>query len=108
MGFLKGRFCCLRGLRVQINQERDHTIATFWITACVILHNLIIDIEREIDDSDEFYIEILRQGMEGVVEDGVRDEIAVDLLETPGQQKRTELKQQLLAELALRGAEVEE
>ncbi len=45
MGALKGRFQCLRGLRISINSKRDHHFACRWITIAVILHNLIIDVE---------------------------------------------------------------
>ena len=57
MGALKGRFQCLRGLRVKINSHEDHREAMRWITTTIILHNLIIDIEgvegtrREWEDS---------------------------------------------------------
>lgn len=45
MGALKGRFQCLRGLRVNIQSNCNHISACFWITTAIILHNLIIDIE---------------------------------------------------------------
>ena len=45
MGALKGRFQCLRGLRVKINNHEDHCAAMQWITVVIILHNLIIDIK---------------------------------------------------------------
>lgn len=45
MGALKGRWQCLRGLRVEINSDEDHIKACQWVTICIILHNLIIDVE---------------------------------------------------------------
>ena len=45
MGALKGRFQCLHGLRVNINSNVEHAKALSWITAAIILHNLIIDVE---------------------------------------------------------------
>jgi hypothetical protein len=45
IGVLKGRFQCLRGLRVNINSNKDHVDALRWITVAIILHNLIIDVE---------------------------------------------------------------
>lgn len=45
MGALKGRFQCLRGLRVAINSQEQHIEAGRWITVAIILHNLIIDVE---------------------------------------------------------------
>ncbi|KAF8802079.1 hypothetical protein BYT27DRAFT_7226486 [Phlegmacium glaucopus] len=47
MGALKGRFQCLRGLRVNIQSKQDHHAACRWITIAIILHNLIIDVEGE-------------------------------------------------------------
>jgi hypothetical protein len=48
MGALKGRFQCLRGLRVNINSPEEHIKAMRWITCAIILHNLIIDVEGEV------------------------------------------------------------
>ena len=45
MGALKGRFQCLRGLRVKINSNTDHGNACMWISVAIILHNMVIDIE---------------------------------------------------------------
>lgn len=47
MGAIKGRFQSLRGLRIRINRKRDHVDACEWIRMCLILHNLVIDIEGE-------------------------------------------------------------
>nr|GAT46832.1 predicted protein [Mycena chlorophos] len=47
MGALKGRWQCLRGLRVNIESNADHVEALRWITVCIILHNLVIDVEGE-------------------------------------------------------------
>ena len=47
MGALKGCFQCLQGLRVYINSKSDHHFACRWITAAIILHNLVIDTEGE-------------------------------------------------------------
>ena len=44
MGALKGRFQCLRGLRVKINNHESHREAMRWISVAIILHNLIIEI----------------------------------------------------------------
>ena len=53
MGALKGRFQCLRGLRVDINTKVDHVAACRWITIAIIIHNLIIDVEGA-DSVQEF------------------------------------------------------
>lgn len=47
MGALKGRWQCLRGLRVLINSKNEHVKACRWITIAIILHNIVIDIEGE-------------------------------------------------------------
>lgn len=47
MGALKGRWQCLRGLRVAINSPRDHVLACRWITTAIILHNICIEAEGE-------------------------------------------------------------
>jgi hypothetical protein len=65
IGYLKGRFSSLRGLRQQINSKRDHEIAINWIITCVILHNIILDIEGGIDEDDEFSRELLEEGLDG-------------------------------------------
>lgn len=46
MGALKGRWQCLRGLRVAINSKHDHVYACQWITSAIILHNLAIEVEK--------------------------------------------------------------
>ncbi|KAG5649380.1 hypothetical protein H0H81_004194 [Sphagnurus paluster] len=45
MGALKGRFQCLRGLRVDINSKNSHAHACRWIKCAIILHSLVIDVE---------------------------------------------------------------
>ena len=47
MGALKGRFQCLRGLRVSIKTPEEHFKACQWIKVAIILHNLVIDAEGE-------------------------------------------------------------
>ncbi|RDX46160.1 hypothetical protein OH76DRAFT_1356611, partial [Lentinus brumalis] len=47
MGALKGRFQCLRGLRVAINSAEDHVKALRWIKVAIILHNLVVDVEGQ-------------------------------------------------------------
>lgn len=49
IGELKGRFQCLRGLRVSINSYEDHIHALRWITVAIILHNLVIDVKARLD-----------------------------------------------------------
>ena len=46
MGALKGHFQCLCSLHLEINSNEQHVDALCWITAAIIIHNLIIDVER--------------------------------------------------------------
>ncbi|KAJ8581511.1 hypothetical protein M405DRAFT_715108, partial [Rhizopogon salebrosus TDB-379] len=48
-GSLKGRFQSLRELRVQIQSEKDLKFANSWTRCCLILHNMIIDIEEQLE-----------------------------------------------------------
>ena len=45
MGALKGRFQCLRGLRIHINSKSDHVEACHWVTIAIILHNIVVELE---------------------------------------------------------------
>ena len=45
IGFLKGRWPSLRGLRVCINNEKSIQYATLWITTCIHLHMFAMDHE---------------------------------------------------------------
>lgn len=45
MGALKGRFQCLRGLRISVDSKTEHVAACNWVTIAIILHNLVIDVE---------------------------------------------------------------
>lgn len=45
IGALKGRFQCLRGLRLLINSKLDHVNACRWITIAIILHNIVVELE---------------------------------------------------------------
>jgi hypothetical protein len=67
MGALKGRWQCLRGLRVSINSKRDHIEACRWITVAIILHNLCIDVEGNMHQLylyDDSYISVGRTNLE--------------------------------------------
>jgi hypothetical protein len=46
VGYLKGRFPSLKGLRLRID-NRDHQLfATTWIIACMVVHNFCIEHEH--------------------------------------------------------------
>ena len=57
MGYLKGRWSSLRGLRLRIDNEDAHMFATLWIASCIHLHNFAIGHEKkENPEADSFYI----------------------------------------------------
>jgi len=45
---LKGHFQSLRELWLQVRTKKDIQIAVHWIQCCIILHNMIIDFEKEL------------------------------------------------------------
>lgn len=97
MGALKGRFQCLRGLRVDIKTNQDHIDACRWITAAIILHNLVIDVEgggaAALFGSVHNRTEELND--RGVPDDDEGNSLGDD--EEGGKEKRERLKAELLA-----------
>ena len=96
MGYLKGRFSSLRGLRQQISDVTDHMRALAWVKTCIIIHTLISFIE-EGDEDNEFINELVQEGTDAhgaVIGQADRDQSDA-LRETQGQRKRTELKTML-------------
>jgi hypothetical protein len=100
MGYLKGRFSSLRGLRQQIGDATDHKRALTWVKTCIIIHTLVSFVE-EGDEDNEFMDQLVREGS-----DAPDDVIAVGQAdtsdtqrETQGQRKRTELKMMLFESL---------
>ena len=94
MGYLKGRFCSLRGLRQQIDDAVDHACAVAWIKTCLVLHTLIFEIENGNEDPD-YVQELVDEGIDpdlGTLENELEAEA---VRETRGQRKRTELKEKL-------------
>lgn len=95
MGALKGRFQCLRGLRVCINTADDHIEACRWITIAIILHNLVIDVEglgdntiRELQDVHDHAAEVHDTGIHAENEGQVG---------AGGEEKRRRLTTELVA-----------
>lgn len=57
-GLLKSRWQSLRGLRISINRRRDHVAAMRWISACIVLHNICVEVgdeewEQELEEQRE-------------------------------------------------------
>lgn len=114
VGFLKGRWSSLRGLRIQINESAHLHFASLWITTCIILHCFAMQYERGEDiQSDQFYLDGIRIMQEEATKRAARkaaeEEHAADmervreadrdieLLE--GRIKREDLKKELFAYL---------
>ncbi|KAG9076183.1 hypothetical protein FS749_012072 [Ceratobasidium sp. UAMH 11750] len=52
-GLVKGRWQSLPGLWILINRRRDHVAAMDWISACIVLHNICVDVgDEEWDEMD--------------------------------------------------------
>ena len=95
MGALKGRFQCLRGLRVAINSPESHFKAMRWMKVAIILHNLVIDVEGEVSGAQ---FSALHTHVEEVEDSGeLDDELDVAEGEDEGQTKRNQLIAELLA-----------
>lgn len=103
MGALKGRFQCLRGLRVDINNVNDHIEALRWITVAIILHNLFIDTEGpNAHDPNEIFQEDMeaeapgqgaaRRAAEGPIAGEVLNEVELE-----GEAKRRRITEEILA-----------
>jgi hypothetical protein len=106
MGYFKGRFSSLRGLRQQIGDASDHKRALAWLKTCIVIHTLISFVE-EGDEDNEFMDELVREGTDApdnlnvIVERADRDhpEQSDSQREAQGQRKRTELKTMLFESL---------
>lgn len=114
MGFIKGRWSSLRGLRISINEPSHIRFATLWITACITLHNFAMRHEAGSDlSTDDFYIsgqavieeervaararaqqEETRAGRDEALREAARD---VELLK--GRLKREQIKTDLFTHL---------
>ena len=111
VGYLKGRWSSLRGLRIRIDKPEDHQFTTLWIASCIHLHNFAIGHEnKETPEADQFFIEgqqILcedrerhqsweRERQEIIIEEenNYGDDERIELLE--GRLKREALKKALL------------
>ena len=101
MGYLKGRFSSLRGLRQQIGNATDHKRALAWVKTCIIIHTLVSFVE-EGDEDNDFIDELVREGADepqaGDVIGQDRDQSDTQR-ETQGQRKHTELKTMLFESL---------
>lgn len=66
IGFLKGRFHSLKGLRVRIKDKKSHQFATYWVAACIGLHAFAMQCEadeRERNNSDDEEDPFIAEGL---------------------------------------------
>lgn len=100
MGYFKGRFASMRGLRQQIDDATDHERAIAWIKTCIVIHTMAFFIENGNEDP-EFVEELIRDGLSdpsSTVQDDVVAEEAVR--ESFGQRMRTYLKESLFESMS--------
>jgi hypothetical protein len=45
MGFLKGRFGSLHGMRVCVDSPDQIKVAVWWVVACMAIHNFAMEVE---------------------------------------------------------------
>ena len=66
IGFLKGRFQSLKGLCINVWDERTHKFARYWIAACIGLHAFAMHCEAEKrgDDDLEADEDFIAEGLE--------------------------------------------
>lgn len=105
VGALKGRFQCLKGLRARIHSEHTLLLAIEMVRSCLIVHNLILEVEQIPDDILEW-----EWGLNGLDEDAEGMGEPVDGFEWNGgaigdfepgtpQEKRARIQAVLLQEL---------
>jgi len=105
VGALKGRFQCLKGLCVRINSENNLLLALEMVRSCLIVHNLILEVEQIPDDIVEW-----EWGLNGLDEDAEGMAEPVDGFEWDGEvlgdfepgtprEKRARIQAVLLREL---------
>ena len=107
IGFLKGRFPSLRGLRLQINNAKMHRIATYWVAVCIAIHTFAIRVEgEEWGVEDEGYLDPFIEGVttsssspsgsEGPDSDGDLDQVGGSRALNAAKEFRSTLKHKLL------------
>ncbi|KAJ7451320.1 hypothetical protein FB451DRAFT_1145709 [Mycena latifolia] len=99
IGFLKGRFHSLKGLRVNIKDEKTHKFATYWVAACIGVHSFAMQREAEErgQDSDDDAVMADPFIQEGLSSSDSEDNAgpAAPVIAHPGKAKREDLKHRL-------------
>lgn len=75
IGYLKGRFQSLKGLRVYINSAQAHKYATYWVLACVAAHSFAMQCEADerAADADIDEDPFIREGLSSDSSDSDRN-----------------------------------
>ncbi|VDC02626.1 unnamed protein product [Peniophora sp. CBMAI 1063] len=122
IGYVKGRWSSLKGLRVAVDDEKGLQFASLWITGCILLHNFALEHEQQHGQDfnhDHFYrsgrrysrrMREFEKEWRDTEEDWRADREAeadedVALLE--GRIKRKKLKEELFAELGIAPMDVD-
>ena len=56
-GILKGRWKSLTGLRLLLNSHKQFEYACMWLTACVVLHNILLDLDDAWGEDEGWWTE---------------------------------------------------
>jgi hypothetical protein len=99
IGYLKGRFASLQGLRISIRSLRHIDYLGAWITAAICVHNFALTMERFESYEQDVLFEEGREAMELARRECFENERREGFLEgglPEGKKRREELKQALL------------
>nr|GAT51887.1 predicted protein [Mycena chlorophos] len=100
VGYLKGRFSSLRGLRLWIDDRDRIAFATYWIIVCMVVDNFAMVHERDINmDTDAFFLEGIQQVQSDKAHDTALDADARDKELAVAEARRTEIKELLFGYL---------
>ncbi|KIK76967.1 hypothetical protein PAXRUDRAFT_168255 [Paxillus rubicundulus Ve08.2h10] len=100
-GSIKGRFQSLRELHFQIQMANNLLYANTWVRCCLILHNMIIDIESElgVHSSNDYFLQQshrLNETMDLDAEEGEGQNMHDELAGSIGQNFHKRLMETLL------------
>lgn len=54
---LKGRWASLTALRLVLNTQKQYQYALKWITACIVLHNILLQLDDEWEENEGWWTE---------------------------------------------------
>jgi hypothetical protein len=100
VGYLKGQFQSLKGLRQQIKDETDHLCEIECIQTCIVIHTLVHDIEHGEEDSDweeDAIADGLTSNSSSLDDDHCVPGAVQVHLESAGQQKQCKVKESLFS-----------